>query len=133
LNNPNPKKVDLLVGNTEPIAALRREIHAHPELGFEEFRTSDLVARKLTEWGIEVHRGLGGTGLVGVVKNGNSARAIGLRADMDALPIQELNTFDHASQHAGKCMRAATMATQPCCWALHVTWLQIGILTARFT
>ena len=93
---------ELVVTNTETIAALRRQIHAHPELGFEEFQTSDLVARMLTEWGIEVHRGLGGTGLVGVVKNGGSPRAIGLRADMDALPIQELNTFDHASRHAGK-------------------------------
>lgn len=84
------------------LATLRREIHAHPELGFEEHRTAALVADKLSEWGIPVHRGLGGTGVVGVLKSGTSPRAIGLRADMDALPLQELNTFSHTSQHAGK-------------------------------
>lgn len=96
------KAVDSVVTQTEAIAALRREIHAHPELGFEEVRTSELVAQKLTEWGLPIHRGLGGTGVVGIVKNGNSSRAIGLRADMDALPLQEQNTFAHASQHTGK-------------------------------
>lgn len=94
--------LNLLVKNNDTITALRREIHAYPELGFEEFRTSDLVAKMLTDWGLEVHRGIGGTGLVGVVRSGNASRAIGLRADMDALPIQELNTFEHASRHAGK-------------------------------
>lgn len=84
------------------LIALRRDIHAHPELCYEEVRTSDLVARKLQEWGIEVVRGLGGTGLVGILRSGNSPRAIGLRADMDALPMQEDNTFAHASQHPGK-------------------------------
>lgn len=84
------------------ITALRRDIHAHPELCFEEERTSDLVARQLEQWGIPVHRGLGKTGVVGIVRNGNSPRAIGLRADMDALPITERNTFAHASRHAGK-------------------------------
>ncbi|POR46535.1 hippurate hydrolase [Paraburkholderia eburnea] len=84
------------------IQGLRRTIHAHPELRYEETRTSELVASKLTEWGIEVHRGLGKTGVVGVLKRGNGTRSIGLRADMDALPIQELNTFDHRSHHDGK-------------------------------
>jgi amidohydrolase len=84
------------------IAALRRDIHAHPELCYEEVRTSDIVAAKLTEWGIPIHRGLGKTGVVGIVKAGTSTRAIGLRADMDALPMQEHNTFAHASRHAGK-------------------------------
>jgi amidohydrolase len=82
--------------------ALRRDLHAHPELCFNEFRTADLVAAKLTEWGIPVHRGLGTTGVVGIVQNGTSSRAIGLRADMDALPIQEANTFAHASTQPGK-------------------------------
>lgn len=93
----------------EPILAfqseleqIRRDIHAHPELCYEEQRTSDLVAAKLTEWGIPIVRGLGVTGVVGIIKNGSSPRAIGLRADMDALPMQELNTFNHASRHAGK-------------------------------
>jgi hippurate hydrolase len=84
------------------IQGLRRTIHAHPELRYEETRTSELVASKLEEWGIEVHRGLGKTGVVGVLKRGNGTRSIGLRADMDALPIQELNTFDHRSHNDGK-------------------------------
>ena len=81
---------------------IRRDIHAHPELCFEEQRTADIVAAKLTEWGIPVLRGMGVTGVVGILRNGSSERAIGLRADMDALPMQETNTFDHASRHAGK-------------------------------
>jgi hippurate hydrolase len=96
------KVIDSIVSQAASLAAIRRDIHAHPELCFEELRTADLVAQKLTEWGIPVHRGLGGTGVVGIVKNGQSPRAIGLRADMDALPMQEFNTFDHASRHAGK-------------------------------
>ncbi len=86
----------------EELTAWRRDIHAHPELGFEEQRTSDIVAEKLIAFGCEVHRGIGGTGLVGVLKVGNSSRSIGLRADMDALPIHEGNTFDHRSVHDGK-------------------------------
>ncbi len=79
----------------------RRDIHAHPELGFQETRTADLVAAKLEAFGIEVHRGLGKTGVVGTLRVGNSPRSVGLRADMDALPIQEANTFAHRSTHAG--------------------------------
>lgn len=81
---------------------IRRTIHAHPELSFEEVQTAELVASKLTEWGIPVIRGMGVTGVVGVIKNGSSQRAIGLRADMDALPLQEFNSFDHHSVHEGK-------------------------------
>jgi len=80
----------------------RRDIHAHPELGFEENRTSDLVAEKLSSFGIDVHRGLGKTGVVGTLRVGNQTTAIGLRADMDALPIMEGNTFDHKSVYDGK-------------------------------
>ena len=68
------------------LTAIRRDIHAHPELGMEEHRTADLVAQKLEAWGLEVHRGVGKTGVVGVLRNGSGNRAIGLRADMDALP-----------------------------------------------
>ena len=72
------------------LTAIRRDLHAHPEIGFEEHRTSGIVAAKLEEWGIEVHRGLGGTGVIGVLKGkGTSTRRIGLRADMDALPMEE--------------------------------------------
>src|SRR5215510_270794 len=84
------------------LARIRRDIHAHPELGFEENRTADLVAAKLAEFGCEVHRGLARTGVVGTLRRGNSARSIGLRADMDALPMQELNEFAHRSTHQGK-------------------------------
>ena len=96
------KIIDSIVTQAASIAAIRRDIHAHPELCFQEVRTADLVAAKLTEWGIPIHRGLGTTGVVGIVKNGTSKRAIGLRADMDALPMQEFNTFSHASQNKGK-------------------------------
>jgi amidohydrolase len=81
---------------------IRRDIHAHPELCFEERRTSEVLAQKLTAWGIPVLRGMGETGVVGIIKNGSSDRAIGLRADMDALPVQEKNSFAHASRHSGK-------------------------------
>jgi len=97
--------IDTIAAQAATIAAVRRDIHAHPELCFEEVRTADLVAHKLTEWGIPLHRGLGTTGVVGIVHGrdgGACGRAIGLRADMDALPMQEFNTFDHASQHPGK-------------------------------
>jgi amidohydrolase len=80
----------------------RRDIHAHPELGFEEQRTSELVATQLATFGIEVHRGVGKTGVVGVLRAGSSKRSLGLRADMDALPIQEANTFDHRSRNEGR-------------------------------
>nr|WP_281718172.1 M20 aminoacylase family protein [Pandoraea apista] len=82
--------------------ALRHQIHAYPELAYEEFQTSDLVAGKLTEWGYSVTRGIGGTGLVGTLKVGDNPRSVGIRADMDALPIQEATGKAYASQHAGK-------------------------------
>ncbi len=96
------KIIDSIVTQAAGIAAVRRDIHAHPELCFEEVRTADVVAGKLAEWGIPMHRGMGTTGVVGIVKSGTSGRAIGLRADMDALPMQEFNTFGHASKHQGK-------------------------------
>ena len=84
------------------LVALRRDIHAHPELAFHETRTSDIVARELAAYGLEVHRGLAKTGVVGVLRKGSGGRAIGLRADMDALPVEEKNEFAHCSRHAGK-------------------------------
>ncbi|HEY0422053.1 MAG TPA: amidohydrolase, partial [Rhodopila sp.] len=86
----------------DELSAIRRDIHAHPELGLEEYRTADLVAQKLAEWGIEVHRGVGKTGVVGVLRNGNGQVAVGLRADMDALPILEATGLPHASQNPGR-------------------------------
>ncbi|MBI3284418.1 MAG: amidohydrolase [Burkholderiales bacterium] len=96
------KLLDPIVQFQAELSQIRRDIHAHPELCFEEHRTAELVAKKLQEWGISVVRGLGGTGVLGIVRNGDSARAVGLRADMDALPMQEINSFPHTSQHAGK-------------------------------
>lgn len=86
----------------DEIQALRRWFHAHPELGFEETHTSDRIAETLKSYGIEVHRGLGGTGVVGVLRAGDGRRSIGLRSDMDALPMQEFNTFAHRSLYDGK-------------------------------
>ena len=86
----------------DELVEIRRDLHAHPELGFEEHRTSEIVARKLAEFGCEVHRGLGKTGVVGTLRNGNATRAIGLRADMDALAMPEENEFAHKSTIAGR-------------------------------
>ena len=83
------------------LAAIRHDIHAHPELAFNEARTAELVARELTAYGLEVHRGLAKTGVVGVLRKGSSTRAIGLRADLDALPLLEKNSFSHRSRHEG--------------------------------
>jgi amidohydrolase len=97
--------IDSILTQSAAIAAVRRDIHAHPELCFQEVRTADVVAGKLAQWGIEVHRGMGTTGVVGIVHGrdgGACGRAIGLRADMDALPMQEHNSFAHASRHPGK-------------------------------
>ena len=86
----------------ETMQTWRHDIHRHPELAFEEQRTADKVADLLTEFGLEVHRAIGTTGVVGVLKKGSSKRAIGLRADMDALKILEQNTFEYRSVNAGK-------------------------------
>ncbi len=83
------------------IQAFRRQIHAAPELAFAEHKTSEVVASALRSMGMDVHTRVGGTGVVGVLKRGNSPRSIALRADMDALPIQEANSFGHASKHPG--------------------------------
>ena len=92
---------DALVDRVGEFVQLRRDIHRHPELAFEEHRTSDLVASKLESWGYAVHRGLGGTGVVGTLTRGNSSRRLGLRADMDALPIEEATGVAWASSKPG--------------------------------
>jgi len=93
--------LDAITTFHDELTAIRRDIHAHPELGFQEVRTSEIVAGLLASWGIEVHRQVGGTGVVGVLRKGNGARSIGLRADMDALPILEATGLDYASQTKG--------------------------------
>ena len=94
--------IEPILADAALVTTLRRDIHAHPELCFEEVRTADLIAKALGDWGIPIHRGLGKTGVVGIVKNGSSSRAVGLRADIDALPMTEHNHFPHRSQHHGK-------------------------------
>jgi amidohydrolase len=97
---PNIDRIDAFA---DELTAIRRDLHAHPEIGFEEVRTSGIVAEKLAQWGIEVHRGLGGTGVVGVLKGkGGSAKRIGLRADMDALPMEENTNLQWRSTVAGR-------------------------------
>ncbi|MBC7202753.1 MAG: amidohydrolase, partial [Pusillimonas sp.] len=97
------KLIEPLIAWKDEITALRRDIHAHPELAYEELRTADVIARNLESWGIPVQRGLGITGVVGTIKGlADNGKAVGLRADMDALPMQETNTFTHASKHEGK-------------------------------
>ena len=93
---------ELLAPLHAEMTAWRQDIHAHPELGFQENRTAGLVAAKLEAFGFdEVHRGVGRTGVVGVLRAGNSGRTVGLRADMDALPILEVNRFGHCSVNKG--------------------------------
>lgn len=96
------KLIDPILQFQNELKLIRRSIHSNPELSYEEFKTADLVAEKLTEWGIPIIRGLGGTGVVGVISSGSSNRSVGLRADMDALPLQELNQFAHKSVNPGK-------------------------------
>jgi hippurate hydrolase len=91
-----------IAGVLPEMIALRHHIHQHPELAFEEHATSQLVAERLAAWGYEVHRGLGGTGVVGQLRQGSGSRSIGIRADMDALPITEATGLAYASLHHGK-------------------------------
>jgi len=102
VNRPPMQLLETLTQSRPELQAIRRDLHAHPELRFQEHRTADLVARTLTDWGVPVHRGLAGTGVVGVIQAGRSKRSIGLRADMDALPVREVNTFPHRSQSDGR-------------------------------
>ncbi|MFG6465183.1 M20 aminoacylase family protein [Roseateles sp. BYS87W] len=96
------KLIDSILADAPEITAIRRDLHKHPELCFHEARTADVIAKALTDWGIPIHRGLGTTGVVGIVKNGTSDRAVGLRADIDALPMTERNQFPHASSYLGR-------------------------------
>lgn len=91
-----------IAGIAEELTALRRDLHAHPEIGFEEVRTAGIVAERLESWGVEVHRGIGGTGVVGVIRSNRAGRRIGLRADMDALPMDEATGVPHASRTPGR-------------------------------
>ena len=97
----NAQVLQAVHAQADEFVALRRDIHRHPELGLHEERTSELVAQRLQAWGYEVHHGLATTGVIGTLRRGQGTRRLGLRADMDALPIQETNTFAHASGRPG--------------------------------
>lgn len=101
---------------------IRREIHAQPELAFEEHQTAALVARKLRDWGYEVTTGVGRTGVVGSLRRGAGNRSLGIRADMDALPILESSGRDWASKRAGLMHACGQMATPPLCWPPPSWW-----------
>src|SRR5437764_15165919 len=94
--------LDRIAEFADELVAIRRDLHAHPEIGFEEQRTSGIVAEKLASWGIEVFRGIGKTGVVGVLRGGDDGRRVGLRADMDALPMDEETNLPYRSNHPGK-------------------------------
>src|SRR5689334_7149320 len=94
--------IDTIRGFSDELTAIRRDLHANPELGLEEHRTADVVARKLEEWGVEVHRGIGKTGVVGVLRCGDGRASIGLRADMDCLPIEEQTNLPYRSRSEGR-------------------------------
>lgn len=94
--------IEAIANMQDEMTHWRRDLHAHPELGFEENRTAEIVADRLRGYGLEVHCGIGKTGVVGVLRAGHGTRAVGLRAEMDALPIQETNTFAHRSTRAGR-------------------------------
>ena len=98
-------KIDAFLPYEQELVAIRRHLHKHPELAFAEHATADYVAQSLSSWGYEVTRGIGGTGLVGTLRCGDGAKRLGLRADMDALPIQEQTGLDYASVQPG-CMHA---------------------------
>jgi len=97
-----PPALDAIRSQEAEMVDIRHQIHGNPELGFQEHDTSELVASRLERWGWEVHRGLGGTGVVGTLRAGTSQRRIGLRADMDALPIAETSGKPWASKVFGK-------------------------------
>jgi hippurate hydrolase len=99
---PTVPLIDEMAALAEPFQAVRRDIHAHPELGFDVGRTADLVAEKLLSWGYEVATGIGGSGVVGRLRNGGGNRSLGIRADMDALPLQEGTGLPWASQIDGR-------------------------------
>ena len=115
--------IDSILADAAPIAALRRDIHAHPELCFQEQRTSDLIAKALTDWGIPIDRGLGTTGVVGIVRNGTQRpRGRPARRHRRAADDRAQHSSRTRAGTPARCMPAATTATPPCCWPRPSTW-----------
>jgi metal-dependent amidase/aminoacylase/carboxypeptidase family protein len=126
-------KSELIAALAPEITAIRRDLHAHPELQYDVHRTAGVVAEKLKAWGVdEVVTGIGQTGVVGVIKGKGqgSGKVIAMRADMDALPIHEETNLPHRSTVPGRCMPAAMTATPPCCSAPRNTSPRPAISTA---
>jgi hippurate hydrolase len=125
----------LLLAQLQSVAAefveIRRSIHAHPELAFEETRTSDMVAESLARWGYAVHRGLGVTGVVGVLKKGSGSKSLGIRADMDALPSMKEQAWTMPAACPGKCTPAVMTDIPPSCCARQSTLPRSSISTVR--
>ena len=131
-SNPSMPILNRIADFHQDLTAWRRDIHAHPETAFEEQRTSDVVAQRLEEFGIEIHRGLAGTGVVGTLKGARPGpRAIAIRADMDALDVHEKNGFHHVSTHKGKMHACGHDGTPPCCWARRAISRRPGTSRAR--
>ena len=127
------KLIKPILEEAAAIASLRRDLHAHPELGYQEERTAALIADTLSGWGIAVHRGLGGTGVVGTIRNGSAMRAIGLRADIDALPVTDATPSPMRASMPAGCMPVVTMVTPRCCSLRPATWPGNGTSMARCT
>ena len=121
-----PPALDAIRALEAEMVAIRQQIHANPELAYEEHATSDLVAERLARWGYAVHRGLAGTGVVGSLRAGSGTRSIGLRADMDALPMTETTGLPYASRKPAACMPAAMTAILPRCWPWPRCWRPRG-------
>ena len=113
-----------------PLTTLRRDIHAHPELGFAEFRTAMRIAQVLGDAGLAVHEGIGGTGVVGVLRVGDGTRSVGLRADMDALPFDVGPVCPGPAARRAAFTVAAMMAMSRCCWVQRKPWRGRGIFQA---
>src|SRR5699024_1897358 len=125
------KILEPITASLDEMVAIRRDIHAHPETAYEEQRTAELIANKLTSWDIPIHRGLGITGVVGTITGNHPGAAIGLRADIDALPMPEQNTFAHASKNPGKMHACGHDGHTTMLLAALSTWLRIVIFRAQ--
>lgn len=117
------------------LTQMRHELHRHPELGFQEHATAKRIAEELERLGLTFETGIGKTGIVATVTGDqpDNGRQIGLRADMDALPIQELSEHNHTSEVPGRMHACGMMVTRPCCLASPATWLNTVTSLAPFT
>ena len=123
--------LETVTQGADEFVALRRDIHRHPELGYQEFRTSDLVAQCLTQWGYEVERGLGGTGVVGQLRRGRAASAWACAPTWTRCRSRKPPAWNTPAATKASCTPAATTATPPCCWRRRIIWPGMASSTAR--